>query len=155
MKAIYKLTLLKESFRFRKPISKLKDKIELESDRSFYFDWTSESEFKIEAKFSVHPITMNYPGFFGGIIGYGKLKEVGNGETQVDLISKFRKEIFIAVLLPLVFVIINLSLTKSERLSTEWIIGIFLISFSCLLIYRFQEKILFRSLRKYLDENKT
>ena len=46
MKEIYKLTLLKESFRFRKPISKLKDKIELESDRSFYFDWTSENEFK-------------------------------------------------------------------------------------------------------------
>ena len=150
MKEIIEKTFLKETIEYPNKIIDLKEKIRLKKERGFYLDWISEKEFKVESKISVGTIMMNYnPGFFDGIKGYGKLTELNGNKTKIDLTTKVRIEMYFIGAIFIVFLLVEFF---SEQ---EFPIWVFL-SFPAMLIwfwivYRVQEKILFKKVKKYFE----
>ncbi len=149
MKKLIEKVLLNESIEFNGSIAELKEKIQIETERKFKFEWISENDFKILSKISVGTLIFNSDSeYFEGIKGFGKLTELKNGKTKIDLNTKLRFEIYFIVIVPILAIII--SFLNDQKIPLR---SIFLLPFIILwfwFIYRFQEKILFRKFRNYI-----
>lgn len=149
MKKLIEKVLLNESIEFNGSIGELKEKIQIETERKFKFEWISENDFKILSKISVGTLIFNSDSeYFEGIKGFGKLTELKNGKTKIDLNTKLRFEIYFIVIVPILAIII--SFLNDQKIPLR---SIFLLPFIILwfwFIYRFQEKILFRKFRNYI-----
>ncbi|WP_026728573.1 hypothetical protein [Flavobacterium denitrificans] len=148
MKELIEKLLLKESIEFNGSIAELKEKIEVSTEQKFRLEWISENDFKILSKISLGTFILNSNSkYFEGIKGFGKLKELKNGKTKIDLIAKLRIELYFIAIIPLLILVG--SFLNGEKIP---LLSIFLIPFVILwfwVIYRFQEKMLFRKFRNF------
>ncbi|SNR62431.1 hypothetical protein [Flavobacterium sp. ov086] len=149
MKELTEKTLLRESIEFNGSINELKEKIQITTEKKFKLEWISGNEFTIHSKISLGTfIISSYPEYFDGIKGFGKLIELKNGKTQIDLNTKLRIELYFMGIIPILAIFITFLRGKEIP---SW--SIFLFPFIILWfwsIYRFQEKILFRKFRNYI-----
>ncbi|MHC0440062.1 hypothetical protein [Flavobacterium sp. 3-210] len=150
MKELIEKLLLKESIEFNGSIAELKEKIQIGTDRKFRFEWISENDFKILSKISLGTFILNSnPGYFEGIKGFGKLTELKNGKTKIDLNTKLRVELYFAAILPtLTFIVSFLSGNKTPFWSVFLIPVVVVLWFW--FIYRCQEEMLFRKFINYI-----
>ena len=149
MIALIEKTLLKESIEFEGSIAELKEQIRFKEEREFKLDWISDNEFKFLSKISIGTIMLNYSsGYFDGIKGYAKLIELNNGKTKIELNTKLRVEIYFIGILSIVFLLVFLFSTENIPIWTLFLFPITIMWFW--FVYRFQEKLLFKKVRKYL-----
>ncbi|MFT5215294.1 MAG: hypothetical protein ACI83H_000402 [Glaciecola sp.] len=86
MKDLINKSQLKESIAFNGSISELKEQIRFKGERKFKLEWISDKEFKVLSKISFDTIIIDSsPEYFDAIKGYGKLTELNNGKTIIDL----------------------------------------------------------------------
>ncbi len=152
LKDLIEKTYLKESIEFRGSASELKKRIRLKKERKFDLEWLSDNEFKVLSKFSIGTIMLNnHPGFFDGIKGYGTLTELSNGNTQINLTTKLRVEMYFTGIISIIFILVFIF---SDEKVPSWLYFIFPIMIIWFwFVYRFQEKILFKKVRNYIKEN--
>lgn len=149
MKELTEKTLLKESIEFNDSITELKEKIRIATGRKFKIEWISENEFTILSKVSLGTfIFISNPKYFDGIKGFGKLTQLKNGKTQIDLKTKFRIELYFIAIIPILTILITFLSGKEVPPSSIFLFPFILLWFW--LIYRVQEKILFRKFRNYI-----
>ncbi|KOP40287.1 MULTISPECIES: hypothetical protein [unclassified Flavobacterium] len=149
MKKLIEKILLKESIEFNGSITELKEKIQIVTERKFKFEWISENDFKILSKISVGTFILNSnPGYFEGIRGFGKLTELKNGKTIIDLNTKLRVELYFAGILPTLTFIVSFLSSDKTPLWSFFLIPVVVLWFW--FIYRCQEEILFRKFRNYI-----
>lgn len=149
MKDLIDKTLLRESIEFNGSISKLKEQIRMKRERKFKLDWISDDEFKFLAKVTIGTIMMKYKlGFFDGIKGYAKLTELNNGNTKIELSTKLRVEMYVIGILSIIFPLVFIFSNENIPIWTLFLFPIAIIWFW--FVYRFQEKILFEKVRKYI-----
>jgi hypothetical protein len=150
MKEIIEKILLKESIEFNGSISELKEQIRFKKERKFSLDWFSENEFKALSKFSLGTLIIDgFPGATDGIKAYGKLTELTNGKTKIELRTKLRIELYFVSIIPILAITVVFLTGKEIPL---W--SIFLFPFIVLwfwFIYRLQEKLLFGKIKKYIS----
>ena len=150
MKEIIEKVLLKESIEFNGSISELKEQIRFKKERKFNLDWISENEFKALSKFSLGTLIIDgFPGAADGIKVYGKLTELNNGKTKIELGTKLRIELYIVSIIPILAITVAFLTGKEIPL---W--SILLFPFIVLwfwFIYRSQEKSLFGKIKKYIS----
>jgi len=149
MKEIIDKTLLKESLEFNGSISELKEKIRFKKERKFKLEWVSENEFKISSKISLGTLMIDgFPGAVDGIKGFGKLTELNNGKTKIELKTKFRIELY---LVGIIFILALIgSLLSGKEIPVFGILLFPVIVLWFWVIYRFQEKLLFKKVRNYI-----
>ncbi|SFR82797.1 hypothetical protein [Maribacter stanieri] len=146
--------LLKEEFIFNGTIDELNEKIHLNNDKKFRTKWSEYNRFEFFAKWSLGTLIFRgFPTAVDGIKGFAELTRKGEYKTHVLLKTKVRIEFY--------FFLIILTTMCVAGLATQSDFPIYLlllIPFGLLwfwFIYRVQEKMLFRKLRKYLNEEKT
>lgn len=151
MKDLIGKTLLNDSIEFNGSISDIKEYIRFKRDRKFKLEWISENEFKVISKTSLGTIILDSnPEYFDGIKGYGKLTELNNGKTKIDLSTKFRIELYFVGILPILAIIVSFIRGKEIPLWSVFLIPIIILWFW--FIYRFQEKLLFGKVKNYLKK---
>lgn len=142
--------LLKDSFEFNGNISEFKEKVKLNRERKFELEWINHNEFKFLSNFSLGTLMVDgFPGAVDGIKGYGKIKEIKNGKTNIDLRTKIRVELYV-VLFVLLFIFFC-----GYMAGENFPFWIYLLLPICLLwfwfILRMQEKRLFKKLKEYIN----
>jgi len=149
MNELIEKTFLKETIEFKGSISELKEQIRFKKEREFNIEWISDKEFKVFSKISIGTIMMNnFPGFFDGIKGYGTLSELKNGNTQINLTTKLRVEMYFVGIVSAIFILLGIFSDEKFPLWLFFLFPIILIWFW--LVYRFQEKRLFKKVRNYI-----
>ncbi len=149
MKEFIEKALLKESIEFNGSVTELKEKIRIATERKFKLEWISENEFTILSKISLGTfIFISNPKYFDGIKGFGKLTELKNGKTQIDLKTKLRIELYFIGIIPVFTILITFLSGKEVPPSSIFLLPF--IFFWFWFIYRIQEKILFRKFRNYI-----
>ncbi|HHC78396.1 MAG TPA: hypothetical protein ENK46_00835 [Flavobacteriia bacterium] len=149
MNKIIEKLLLKESYEFDGTITDFKVRVKLREKRPFHLKWISSNQFKVLSNFSLGTMIFNNnPGFMEGIKGIGKLTELNDKKTRIELSTRIRIEIYfiaaLTILSPLVFF-----LTEEKLLLGH----LFLFPATLIwfwIIYRFQEKILFKKVKNYI-----
>lgn len=149
MKDLIDKTLLKESIEYNGSISELKEQIRFKKERKFKLEWISNKEFKVISKISIGTIIIDLnPGYFDGIKGYGKLTELNNDKTEVKLTTKLRIEMYFVGILFVIFLLVFFFSDENMPIWTLFLFPVTIIWFW--FIYRFQEKLLFEKVRKYI-----
>ena len=142
--------LLKDFVEFKGSIVELKERIRYKKERNFKLEWISESEFKVLSKLSLGTLILDSnPNCFDGIKGYGKLIELENGNTKIDLKTKIRIELYFVTVIPLLAIIVSFLSNKEVPLWSILLYPIIILWFW--FVYRFQEKILFNKVKKYIN----
>ncbi len=149
MKDLINKSQLKESIAFNGSISELKEQIRFKGERKFKLEWIADKEFKVLSKISFGTIIIDSsPEYFDAIKGYGKLTELNNGKTIIDLNTKLRIEIYFVIIIFVLAIIASLFSSKEIPIWSVLLFPIIVLCFS--FIYRFQEKLLFEKVRNYI-----
>ncbi|EDP94907.1 hypothetical protein U8527_15235 [Kordia algicida OT-1] len=149
MKSLIGRIFLKESITCKGSIAELKEKLQQENDCEFSVKWISDNEFKFLANFSVGTIILDdNAAYFDGIKGYAKLIALEKGKTEIVLTTKLRIELFFTGILSFVFPIFFFF--SNENLPF-WLLFMFpIVTIWFWFVYRFQEKRLFKKVKKHI-----
>lgn len=149
LKSILDRTLLTESLIYFGSVNELKEQICLKKKKGFRIEWISNEELKIVSNFSLGTlIVKSHPNYFDGIRAFAKLTELGDGTTRIDLKTKLRAEFYFLIGIPILAILA--SLLTDEHITFWNILPTPLIVLWFWFVYRLQEKILFRRVKKYI-----
>lgn len=115
------------------------------SDKTFYLEWISRKELKIESKWSIG----TFFGILGGINGYIQIENTHIAPLKLQLKTKVRLELVFMTIISFIMLI-------SAALGDENISIWFFIFLPCVIlwtwfIYSVQEKILFAKFKKLIS----
>lgn len=141
---------LRDEILYSGSIKELNEKIRLANSGRLQIEWKNRNSFIFFAKWS--PGTLQIRGFYRsdlGILGYATILSEEDSTTKIILKTKVRIELY---LLAGFMILANLiGLITQDDISYVTLLYIPLILIWFWLIYRFQEKILFKKLKSVLN----
>ena len=150
MDEIISVIILKEEFDFRGSLNELTNKIRLNNNKKFTVEWEDKNKFKFLSKISIGTVIVRGLSQPDGIKGYAKLTELSPNRTKVEMKTKIRIELYFFLILMTIALIGGVYTGANLPTWLPWLLPAGLLWFW--IIYRVQEKLLFKSLMKYLTE---
>ena len=140
--------LLHDLIEYNGSLSQLKEKINTEK-KKFNYEWISNNEIKFLSNFSIGTLTMKgFPGAIEGIKIFGFLSETKNGKSQIKLKTKLRIELVFTTIIPILAIIAAYFNNQHIPIWSFLLIPIIFLWFW--IVYRFQEKILLKTIKNFL-----